>query len=67
MDSKDRRSTVESGAPRAERITPRRPIKLQVCLTPQERTQLGEQARAAGYETLSAFVRARTLGAPRCV
>jgi hypothetical protein len=47
---------------RPTRITPRRPVKMQVCLTPAERVRLSEQARAAGFETVSAFVRARTLG-----
>ena len=47
---------------RQRRITPRRPVKLQVCLTPDERVRLSEQARAAGFETVSAFVRAATLG-----
>jgi len=47
---------------RAHRITPHRPVKVQICLTPQERAQLSERAQAFGFETLSAFVRARTLG-----
>jgi hypothetical protein len=47
---------------RSHRIGPRRPVKVQVCLTPAERVRLSEQARAAGFETVSAFVRARTLG-----
>lgn len=47
---------------RPHRIAPRRPLKVQICLTPQERAQLSERAQASGFETLSAFVRARTLG-----
>jgi hypothetical protein len=52
---------------RSRRITPHRPVKVQICLTPDERAQLAERARAAGYDTVSAFVRARTLGPVRAV
>lgn len=65
MDTKDTCSTVESHAARAERIAPRRPVKIQVCLTPQERAQLCEHARAAGFDSISGYVRARTLGGQR--
>jgi hypothetical protein len=50
---------------RPGRIGPRRAIKLQVCLTAQERAQLAEQARAGGYDSVSAFVRAAALGGYR--
>ena len=50
---------------RSHRITPHRPVKVQICLTPTERERLSEQARLAGFETVSAFVRARTLGPAR--
>jgi hypothetical protein len=60
MDAKDRYSTEQSpeaeAATRAGRIAPRRPLKIQICLTPDERVRLNEQARAAGYDTVSAFV-----------
>jgi hypothetical protein len=59
MNSKDMRDALLQ---KPERITPHRPVKLQVCLSVEERRQLSEQARAAGYDTVSAFVRARTLG-----
>ena len=76
MDSKHRQGMVEcatsaaqrsavvtpKGAARGGRIGPPRPIKFQVCLSESERVQLSEQARAAGFETVSAFVRARALG-----
>jgi hypothetical protein len=62
MDTKD---TCSAALERPGRITPRRPFKVQVCLSEDERVRLSEQARAAGFETLSAFVRARTLGGPR--
>jgi hypothetical protein len=47
---------------RSGRITPHRPLRLQICLTRDERTMLADKARKAGYETVSAYVRARTLG-----
>lgn len=52
------------GRPGTRPLAPHRPIKLQICLSPEERAQLDAQARAAGYETVAAFVRARTLGPP---
>jgi len=52
------------GRPGARPLAPRRDIKLQVCLSAEERAQLDVQARAAGFETVAAYVRARTLGAP---
>jgi hypothetical protein len=60
MDAKDTRGALEA---RAGHIAPRRPVKVQICLTPQERVLLSECARAAGFESVSGFVRARTLGA----
>lgn len=45
-------------------LAPHWPLKLQVCLSSEERVRLDEAARAAGFETVAAFVRARTLGRP---
>ncbi len=50
--------------PGTKPLTPHRPIKLQICLSADERTRLDAQARAAGYETVASYVRARTVGAP---
>ena len=47
------------------RIALPRPVKIQVCLSAEERARLSEQARAAGYDTVSAFICARTLGGHR--
>lgn len=47
------------------RLGPPRPVKLQVCLSEAERRALDEQARAHGYVSVAAYIRARTLdGAP---
>jgi hypothetical protein len=59
METKDKRSAASE---QSRRIAPPQPIKLQVCLSAEEQARLSEQARAAGFETVSAFVRARTLG-----
>jgi hypothetical protein len=48
---------------RQHRITPRRPVKVQICLSVQERVRLSERARAGGFESISSYVRAATLGA----
>jgi len=48
--------------PGTKPLAPRRQVKLQICLSAAERTRLDAQARAAGYETVSSYVRARTLG-----
>jgi hypothetical protein len=45
-------------------LAPRRDIKLQICVSAQERAQLERQARASGYESVAAYVRARTVSAP---
>lgn len=50
--------------PGTKPLAPRRDIKLQVCFSPDERARLDRQARAGGYETVAAYVRARTLGQP---
>jgi len=47
--------------PGTKPLTPRRDIKLQVCFSAQERARLDAQARAAGFETVASYVRARTL------
>jgi len=44
------------------RLAPPRRERLQVAFSADERTRLDEQARADGYETIAAFIRARTLG-----
>ena len=63
MGTNDRRYTVESRAAvgRTERIAPRRPLKLQICLSVDERRRLYELARAAGHDSLSAYLRACAL------
>ncbi len=45
-------------------LAPRRDIKLQVCLSADERARLETQARARGYESVAAYVRSATLGQP---
>ena len=50
--------------PGTKPLTPHRPVKLQVCLSAQERARLDALARAEGYESAAAFIRARTLGQP---
>ncbi len=45
-------------------LAPRRDVKLQICMSAQERALLEKLARAAGYETVAAYVRARTVSAP---
>lgn len=50
--------------PGTKPLTPHRPVKLQVCFSPDERARLDERARAAGYESAAAFIRARTLAQP---
>jgi hypothetical protein len=59
MDTKDNRTAVLE---KRRRITAHRPIKIQVCLSEDERVRLSTLARAAGHEAISAYVRARTLG-----
>jgi len=46
-------------------LAPRRDIRLQICLSADERARLDAQARAEGFESVAAFVRARTIGQPR--
>ncbi len=50
--------------PGTKPLAPRRDIKLQICLSAAERARLDRQARAAGYETVASYVRARTIGQP---
>ncbi len=50
--------------PGTKPLAPRRDIKLQVCLSADERARLDAQARAAGYESVASYVRARTLDQP---
>lgn len=44
-------------------LAPRRDKKLQITLSAEERALLDKAARAAGFESAAAFIRARTLGA----
>ncbi len=50
--------------PGTKPLAPHRPVKLQVCFSAEERARLESQARAAGYESVASYVRARTLGQP---
>lgn len=50
--------------PGTKPLTPHRPIKLQICLSADERARLDAQARAAGYESAASYIRARTVGTP---
>ncbi len=54
---------VRSRTPR-EVVAPARGRKLQISLTPEERRALTERARAGGYDSVAAYVRARTIGQP---
>jgi len=40
-------------------LTPHRPIKVQICLSPEERARLDAEARAGGFETVAAMEKAR--------
>jgi len=50
--------------PGATPLAPRRDIKLQVCFSSDERARLEKQARAAGFESVASYVRARTVASP---
>jgi len=50
--------------PGTKPLAPHRPIRLQICLSADERARLDAQARAEGYESAAAFIRARTIPAP---
>ncbi len=56
--------TGEPRRPGTKPLAPRRDIKVQVCFSADERARLEREARAAGYETVAAYVRARTVAAP---
>ncbi len=62
MNQSQPQPTVDQGMGRATRIGPRRPERLQICLSPEERVSLDQQARAGGFDSVAAYVRARTLG-----
>jgi len=62
MDQPTMNQGTDQGMSRPTRIGPRRPERLQICLSPEERAALDTQARAGGYESVAAYVRARTLG-----
>ena len=50
--------------PPREAAAPTRRQKLQVSLSDDERRALTERARAGGYDSVAAYVRAQTLGQP---
>jgi len=50
--------------PGATPLAPRRDVKLQVCFSSDERARLERQARAAGFESVASYVRARTVALP---
>lgn len=52
------------GRPPGKTITPVRDQRVQVALSTDERRALREQARAGGFESISDYVRTRTLHAP---
>lgn len=56
------KETAAVSPQRPHRIAPPRSTKLQICLTADERVQLTERARAAGFDSVSSYVRAQTLG-----
>ncbi len=47
-----------------EAVAPARRQKLQVSLSDDERRALTERARAGGFDSVAAYVRAQTLGHP---
>lgn len=49
---------------RTARLGPTRPVRLQIHVSAEERAQLDRAARAAGFESVAAYVRARTVGRP---
>jgi len=53
-----------SRRPGATPLAPRRDVKLQVCFSSDERARLERQARAAGFESVASYVRARTVASP---
>ena len=54
---------AQAGA-RRETLRPARERKLQISLTLEERRALTERARAGGYDSVAAYVRAQTIGQP---
>ena len=53
-------TTAQEGQ-RPARLGPRRPARLQICLSDEERVSLDAHACAGGYDSVAAYVRARTL------
>jgi len=55
------RAAPAAAASRTGRIGPARPVRLQIALSVEERQRLEERAVAADFESVAAFIRARTL------
>ena len=55
----------EDMLPQRVRLSPQRQTRVQFCVSPEERDRLIEQARADGFESVSSYVRARTLTSGR--
>lgn len=45
-----------------ERVSPTRPLRLQISLSESERALLTQLARAKGHDSVAAYVRAQALG-----
>lgn len=54
--------TPRRGRPPRATVAPLRDQKFQLALSDAERQRLDAQARAGGYDSVAAFIRARTLG-----
>ncbi len=65
QDVREREREWTPNRPGTRPLAPRRDIKLQVCLSADERARLETQARARGFETVAAYVRSATLGQPQ--
>ncbi len=50
--------------PPREAVAPTRQQKLQISLSQDERRTLTERARAGGFDSVAAYVRARTIALP---
>lgn len=57
--------TTSATYDRPSRLTPDRSTYLHIRISVEERGRILERARAAGYETLSDYVRAAALGSKR--
>ncbi len=54
--------TWKPGRPGVRPLAPRRDLKIQICLSHEERALLDACARAAGFESVAGYVRSRALG-----